>query len=336
MSEGEEKEIKNVQIEEKNEELKKAKIEEKKEEEQINGKESFLKNGEKKNNIKDFYRCPECNQIPFIKYDKQNYTISTECNNNHIFKNIPLDQFISELNKNISEKHNEDENNKLNDSLCIIHKEKFINYCNTCKTNLCMYCDYSKHDSHDIKIFFPLISNLESSLKETKLKFDYLNEFIDKIEEWRVKMNEKISGFQKIIKNKILLIKLNTMNIDLKNINYQILQNFFEFSDFKNENIHFFKEFLSAKNFIRKGKILMNILKLYEIKNNNINTDKEEENKDLINNIEVKSTMNQSAYPFNYFSLKDENFENNLIGLISDENIKIYSISKNNIDFEMQ
>ena len=328
MSEGdEEKEIINEQLEEKNEEIKEVKIEEKKEEEK-NEKE-------KNNNIKDFYRCPECNQIPFIKYDKENYTISTECNNNHIFKNIPLAQFISDLNKNISEKNNEQEKNKLNDSLCSIHQEKFINYCNTCKNNLCMYCDYTKHESHDIKIFFPLISNLESNLKETKLKFEYLNEFIDKIEEWRVKMNEKILEFEKIIKNNILLINLNTMNIDLKNINYQILQNFFEFSDYKNENIHYFKEFLSAKNFIRKGKILMNILKLYEIKNNKIEK-KEEMKKDLINNIEVKSTMNQSAYPFNYFSLKDENFENNLIGLISDENIKIYSVSKNNLDFEMQ
>ena len=326
MSEGEEeKEFKNEELEEKKEEKK----------EDNNAKLSFLNNKEKDHNIKDFYRCTQCNQIPFIKYDKQNYTISTECNNNHIFKNIPLDQFILDLNKNISEKNNEEEKNKLNDSVCNIHQEKFINYCNTCKINLCMYCDYTKHESHDIKIFFPLISNLESNLKETKLKFEYLNEFIDKIEDWREKMNEKILGFEKIIKNNILLIRLNTMNIDLKNINYQILQNFFEFSDFKNENIHFFKEFLSAKNFIRKGKILMNILKLYEIKNNNIDN-KEEEKKDLINNIEVKSTMMQSAYPFNYFSLKDEKFKDNLIGLISDENIKIYSISKNNLDFEMQ
>ena len=284
---------------------------------------------ENENNIKDFYRCQKCNEIPFIRIDKEKYTITTECNNGHIFENIPLDQFIANLKKNNLENKKE-EKNKFNDSLCNIHKEKYINYCNTCKINLCMYCDYNKHESHDIKIFFPLISNLESNLKETKLKFVYLNEFINNIEKWRNKLNEKILAFEEFLKNTILLLKLNTMNIDLKNINYQILKNYYEFSEYKNEHVPIFKEFISAKNFSRKGKILLNILNLYEMNNK-----KNEGKKDLINNIEVKSTMNQSAYSFNHFSLKNDNYEDHLIGLISDENIKIYSISKNNLQFEM-
>ena len=290
---------------------------------------------EKENDIKYFYRCQKCYEIPFIRINKEKNTITTECNNGHILENIPLEEFISNLQKDNHSNNNseikKEEKNKFNDSLCNIHNEKYINYCNTCKKNLCMYCDYNMHESHDIKIFFPLISNLESNIKETKLKYDILNEFIDIMEKWRKQLNEKILAFETFLKNNIFLFKLNTMNFNLKNINYQILKNYYEFSDYKSDNIIFFKKFNSAKNFTRKGKILLNILNLYENNNNK----KKEEKRDLINNIEVKSTMNQSAYSFNHFVLKNDNYTNHLIGLISDENIKIYSIAKNNLDFEI-
>jgi hypothetical protein len=46
--------------------------------------------------------------------------------------------------------------------------------------------------------------------------------------------------------------------------------------------------------------------------------------------------LRQSAYPFNYFSLKDNNFKDKILGLINDETIRIYTISGSSIDFEMQ
>ena len=286
-------------------------------------------NDEKKDiYIQDFYRCPKCNEIPFIKINKTNFTISTECNNNHIFENIPLEQFISDL-KNSNENKNV-ENNKLNYSLCTEHQEKYINYCKTCKKNLCMYCDYNKHDSHDIKIFFPIISDLESKIKENNLKIEYLNTFIDSVETMRKDLNEKIIKFETFLKNSLLLIKMNSINIDIKNVNYQIIQNFYELTEQRTENVHIFKEFISAKNFLRKGKILLKILNSFE------NINKKEEKKELINNIEIKSTIKQSAYPFNYFCLKNDNYEDYLIGLVSDEMVKIYSIAENDLDMEMQ
>ena len=294
-------------------------------------KEPSIIKEKKDNNNQDFYRCPKCNEIPFIKINKLNCTITTECNNNHIFENIPIEQFISDLKKENENKINENKKDKLNYSLCVEHQEKYINYCKTCKKNLCMYCDYNKHESHDIKIFFPIISDLELKIKESKLKIQYLEEFIDSVEKMRNEINEKILKFETFLKNSLILNKMSTMNIDIKNINYQIIQNFYELNEYKNENT-LFKNFISTKNILRRGKILLKILNSYE---NNSN-EKKEEKKELINNIEIKSTIKQSAYPFNYFSLKNDGNEDILIGLISDEMVKIYSISKNDLSMEMQ
>lgn len=284
---------------------------------------------EKEIEIHDFYRCPKCNEIPFIKIDKINYTLITECNNNHTFNNISVEKFISDL-KKANQEQKDKEKNKFSDSICSNHKEKYINYCKTCKINLCMYCDYSKHESHDVKLFFPIISDLDSKISETKLRLECQNDFIEAIEKWRKQFNEKILAFETFLKNSLLLIKYNTKNIDIKNINYQIIQNYYELSGYESKNFPIFKEFTSTKNFFRKGGILLKILNSYE---SNISPIKKNK---LINDIEIKYTLRQSAYPFNYFSLKDNNFRDNIIGLINDETIRIYSISSNGIDFEMQ
>ena len=284
---------------------------------------------EKEIEIRDFYRCPKCNEIPFIKIDKTNYTLITECNNNHKFDNISVEKFISDLKKTNLEL-NDKEKNKFNDSICANHKEKYINYCKTCKINLCMYCDYSKHESHDMKLFFPIMSDLDSKINETKLRLEYQNDFIDSLEKWRKQFNEKILAFEAFLKNSLLLIKYNTINIDIKNVNYQIIQNYYELSGYESQNFPIFKEFTSTKNFFRKGGILLKILNSFE---SNISPIKKNK---LINDIEIKYTLRQSAYPFNYFSLNDNNFKDNIIGLINDETIRLYSISSSGIDFEMQ
>ena len=284
---------------------------------------------EKEIEIHDFYRCPKCNEIPFIKIDKTNYTLIIECNNNHKFENISVEKFISDL-KKANLELNDKEKNKFNDSICSNHKEKYINYCKTCKINLCMYCDYNKHESHNVKLFFPIISDLDSKIYKTKLRLEYQNVLFDSIEKWRKQFNEKILAFEAFLKNSLLLIKYNTINIDIKNINYQIIQNYYELSGYKSENFPIFKEFTSTKNFFRKGGILLKILNSFE---SNISPIKKNK---LINDIEIKYTLRQSAYPFNYFSLNDNNFKDNIIGLINDETIRLYSISSSGIDFEMQ
>ena len=169
-------------------------------------KESLPIKEEKEIEIHDFFRCPKCNEIPFIKIDKRNYTLITECNNNHKFDNISVEKFISDL-KKANLELNDKEKNKFNDSICSNHKEKYINYCKTCKINLCMYCDYIKHESHDVKLFFPIISDLDSKIKETKLRLEYQNDFIDSIEKWRKQFNEKILAFEAFLKNSLFLIK---------------------------------------------------------------------------------------------------------------------------------
>lgn len=292
-------------------------------------KESLPIKEEKEIEIHDFYRCPKCNEIPFIKIDKTNFTLITECNNNHTFNNISVEKFISDLKKANLESNNK-EKNKFNDSICSSHKEKYINYCKTCKINLCMYCDYGKHESHDVKLFFPNISDLDSKINKTKLTLEYQNDFIDSIEKWRKEFNEKVLAFEAFLKNSLTLIKSNTMNIDIKNINYQIIQNYYELSRYESDNFPIFKEFTTTKNFFRKGGILLKILNLYE---SNISPLKKNK---LINDIEIKYTLRQSAYPFNYFTLENNNYNDNIIGLISDETIRIYSISSSLFDFEMQ
>ena len=304
-------------------------IEENINEEKEKEKELPLNDEQKDICVQDFYRCPKCNEIPFIKINRTTFTISTECNNDHIFENIPIEQFIAGIKKDKENKNMEKK--ELNYSLCPEHKEKYINYCKTCKKNLCMYCEYNKHESHDIKIFFPIISDLESKIKENKLKIEYLKNFIDSVEKMRKDLDEKILKFEKFLENSLMLIKMNTINIDIKNINYQIIQNFYEITECKNEkNLQLFKEFILAKNFIRKSKILLKIINSFE------NNNKKEEKKELINDIEIKSTFKQSSYPFNYFSLKSDNYEDNLIGMVSDEMVKIYSIAKNDLDLEIQ
>ena len=80
---------------------------------------------EKENDIKYFYRCQKCYEIPFIRINKEKNTITTECNKGHILENIPLEEFISNLQKDNHSNNNseitKEEKNKFNDSLCNIH-----------------------------------------------------------------------------------------------------------------------------------------------------------------------------------------------------------------------
>ena len=85
------------------------------------------------NEIKKFFRCPECNLVSLINYYLKEseeeiceQKINIICRNNHSKENIDLDEFL--------ETYVTEENKKI-DSLCIKHNKKIEKICEKCNLN---------------------------------------------------------------------------------------------------------------------------------------------------------------------------------------------------------
>ena len=148
--------------------------------------------------------CPECNEN--ILFDIKDYKINLfECKNNHIKKNLLLNEFENSQNINISKiifnnfknynksntynnefyicyscginlcpicKSKHDRNHNIinydeKNYICKKHYDTFISYCKECKENMCFLCK-NEHYNHDIIYFENIIVESLSYLYERK------------------------------------------------------------------------------------------------------------------------------------------------------------------------
>lgn len=164
--------------------------------------------------------CPLCKENANIKIS--DYKIELfGCKNNHILKNIMLEEFLNmqkryyfcEVCNSLINSHNfykclscktnicelcrinrHKNHNIINynkkDIICELHNLNYNNYCNNCKKNFCHLCIES-HRNHNISSFNDISSNInkeKNKLKELRIIIDLFNlniqniiEFLNKV-----------------------------------------------------------------------------------------------------------------------------------------------------------
>ena len=250
--------------------------------------------------------CPECGEICKLIFNDFKITLYG-CKNDHIKNNITLGQFNETqkfsikciycntnsernikndntqffncltCNKNICKScknnHNEKHNiieYKLKNYICNIYNNQFNSYCNKCKKNLCLICEKEHKNENDITYFKDMLYNI-NNIKNNELKFQFekFNNDIIKIIEILNNVKNEIGIFYKFYYD--IMNNFNT-----KNVNYQILNNINEISDYNKIVINEINKVIDEVNINKKFNNIINLYdKLFE-------TDKTDKN--IINN----------------------------------------------------
>ena len=197
-----------------------------------------------------------------IKYKTLNkLTISTDCKNDHHFRDIPFNQYHSLLPNLIPEK--------------ITKKNKYIFYCYICQKNV----ELSKIDAHNghdgiklsLKEFLSKDNYLEynSYIKHKNFKniLDKINQVIKDINDWKNQFDKKYSNFMKFLEYLYDLENNffnNIFNNDFdaeKNYDYESLINIKEIYKINNDINNFKKNYNTIGNFSKLSFFLINKIK---------------------------------------------------------------------------
>ena len=143
---------------------------------------------------KIYYNCSECSSaIEILSINDKKNIIEFKClnkDNNHGKKSILIKDYLNEIRKYNIIKENEDK--------CIIHKNKFTNYCLNCRIHLCNEClKERKHINHIKKNII--------EIQPTKEKLTIIDEVLKyydiKIEQKSIKKISRIKEIEKLLLN---------------------------------------------------------------------------------------------------------------------------------------
>ena len=148
------------------------------------------------NNIDD--HCTEClSLIEILSINENNNIIEFQCsnkNNNHI-KKIPIKEFLDKTKK--------DNKTNLNIDSCIIHNNKYINYCLCCNENLCKECLKDGNHINHQKILIYEIEPMKEESKIIKEIIDYYKSKLENLEMKKINVNNKLKELSKNNEKKI-------------------------------------------------------------------------------------------------------------------------------------
>ena len=263
------------------------------------------------------YLCNKCKEKVIIKLNPDLLTINIICRNGHNIENEPINEFIRNINKkellkcksckkNYENKFlfycscndilcNDCIKNKLHinhnqlpyiqkNYFCVSHKKVFILFCKKCNKNICNDC-INEHNEHKEEIiYFKNIIPKDKEIKKYKKEIEMIEkskEKLDKefdlfIESFKEKRKEFIKKWENYIKvQKDIIDNINNKEF----LNYENIENM------KNLNLNknFHDDYTKLEyNFIKKGKYLLNLLSLNDIKSQNYKIQNE------IKNFEIK------------------------------------------------
>ena len=236
--------------------------------------------------------CPICAEKSYI--DIINYKISLyDCKNKHRMDNILIDEYektqyieqskiicdICKVNKKSETYKNEfykcnickinlcpichnnhDKNHIIikydqRNYICYLHNCKYNAYCENCKNNICMECE-QLHQNHNIKYFgkiLPKSDVIKLQIEESRKNIDIFNNNINDI----IKKLEKVKdNIEKLYKINCEIIN----NYDVKNVNYELLQNINKINNFNINIIQDLNRISNENNIMCK---LKNIIEIY-------------------------------------------------------------------------
>ena len=263
------------------------------------------------------YLCNKCKEKVIIKLNPDLLTINIICRNGHNIENEPINEFIRNINKKellkckSCKKNYENKllfycscndilcndciKNKLHinhnqlpyiqkNYFCVLHKKVIILFCKKCNKNICNDC-INEHNEHKEEIiYFKNIIPKEKEIKKYKKEIEIIEKSKDKldkefdlfIESFKEKRKEFIKKWENYIKvQKDIIDNINNKEF----LNYENIENM------KNLNLNknFHDDYTKLEyNFIKKGKYLLNLLSLNDIKSQNYKIQNE------IKNFEIK------------------------------------------------
>ena len=214
---------------------------------------------------------------------------------------------------------------------CLIHKIDFTLYCIDCKKNLCVFCatdEIHTKDYHDIKSlyeFIPSENEIENVNHKIKKRKETYKELIQSLDEWEIKVHNKIEGLKKNLLYEIELMEKMFSNYNKFFLNYLYFKNFDYFKNYiERDNLKFDK----CYSFSEFREILD---ELFEKKSTNENLFEEKE-LDLIEEFSIKNgiiTKIDDKYFFNYCS-------NDKVGIsFIDKNGELNTLKKTIIEFSI-
>jgi len=123
---------------------------------------------------------------------------------------------------------------------CLIHKKDLVQYCFNCQKNLCIYCtkdkaDKNPHHEHNVAYLYDMIPTEDDieqlNYKIKKRKERYL-ELIDSLDEWEIKLYNKIEELKKNLMYEIEFMEKMFSNFNKYFMNYTYFTNFKYFKDY--------------------------------------------------------------------------------------------------------
>ena len=162
---------------------------------------------------------------------------------------------------------------------CKKHFSNFVKYCYQCKKNMCIQCE-KEHKTHKTCYFGDLLIDKENyiaEIKSLKIIIDKFQDDINSIINLLINFSENINCYYKLVDNVI-------QNYNIENLNFSVLKNITNFSDYNKILKTDLSKFINEKNLDKKFDYLTKFIQ---------NKEKEKEKKKdepLIENmIEAKS-----------------------------------------------
>ena len=158
---------------------------------------------------------------------------------------------------------------------CLIHKKDFSLYCVNCKKNLCVFCANDKihtkgyHDIKSLYKFIPSDNEIENVNHKIKERKETYKELIQSLEEWEIKLHNKLEELKKNLLYEIELMEKMFSNYNKYFLNYTYFKNFDSFKEYMDRDNLKFDKCYSYSEF---GKILD---ELFKINSNNDNLSEE-------------------------------------------------------------
>jgi len=201
----------------------------------------------------DHFFCSTCNNPLKIKEGDYLFTCNIECCNNHISKNVDIEDILATKKQQIY--------------TCEKHNKKNIIHCLDCKIDICLICFKELHNNHKMGYLKSINYNtLEKHYLELDLEEEirYINRFLDDLMHFKNELNLYIDILKSDLQNyhKFKCDLYNNISPEItSSINIENIKSFFKTENsLKIKNL--IKSFLSCDVFIQRYDNLKNIFEL--------------------------------------------------------------------------
>lgn len=216
---------------------------------------------------------------------------------------------------------------------CLIHKKDLVQYCFSCKKNICIYCTkenkeknpHYEHIIEDFKDLIPSENEIDKLNHKIKKRKERYRELIQSLDEWEIKIYNKIEELKKNLMYEIELLEKMFSNFNKCFMDYTYFKNFEYFEDYMDNT--YSSKFDKCYTFDDLKDILE---KLFEKEETNEEPDLKEFELNEGYKVDGLITKINDEYIFCY------SFHNDNVKIMSIDNHGINALDKTIIDFRQR